>query len=166
MSPAAKIPGTLVSRYSFTTTPRSVLKAGLLGERERGPHAHSEDEKIGFDAAATAEHDLPSIYAGNCFAQVEDRALRFVKAAKESADFRAHHTLKRLLLRGDHMNSKTSCAQRGGDFERNEARAYEDDLLWQKWLSERAFDCPQMSGDNEAETRRHQEWRTLQDRRQ
>jgi hypothetical protein len=48
---------------------------------------------------------------------VEDNALPFVKAAKESADFRAHHTLKRLLLRVDHMNSKTSCAQGRSDFE-------------------------------------------------
>src|SRR5215469_15262497 len=36
MSPAAKIPGTLVSRYSFTATPRSILRPARSASWIRG----------------------------------------------------------------------------------------------------------------------------------
>ena len=47
MSPAAKMPGALVSRYSFDDDAAVDREARLLGERDPRPHADADDDEVG-----------------------------------------------------------------------------------------------------------------------
>ena len=50
MSPAAKMPAALVSRYSSTVDAVIDRQARLLGEPGRRPHADAGDDEVGGDA--------------------------------------------------------------------------------------------------------------------
>ena len=52
MSPAANTSGALVSRNSSTTTPRSIVKTGLLRQRRGRPDTDADHDQVGLDPSA------------------------------------------------------------------------------------------------------------------
>ena len=123
MSPAAKIPGALVSRYSFTSTPRSIVKPGLLGERQARPHADADDDEIGLEHAAALQRRALAVDRGHGVPEMKDDAVLLMQRADEIAHLRAQHALHRPLLRRDDMDLDLARAQRRRDLEADEARA-------------------------------------------
>ena len=99
MSPAAKTPGALVSRYSSTTTPRSIASPACFGQRESRPHADADDDEIRREPRAVVEHDG---VRARCASAVRPRwkttPLLLVQRADEVAELGAEHALERHAL--------------------------------------------------------------------
>src|SRR3569832_115548 len=60
---------------------------------------------------------------------MKDDAVLLVQRAHEIAKLRSKHLFQRSLLRRDHMHLDLAGAQRGGDFQSDEARADDDCAL-------------------------------------
>ena len=75
-SPAAKIPGALVSRNSLTAMPRSTARPAVSASAVRRPDADAHDDEVGVERAPAAQGHASSVDRGHRLAQVEDDAVR------------------------------------------------------------------------------------------
>src|SRR6266478_9888660 len=78
MSPAAKIPGTLVSRNSFHGHAAIHGEASAFGKREARTNSHTHHHEIGLQARAIVERDRIVVDSRRLSAQVEHDTLRLV----------------------------------------------------------------------------------------
>ena len=98
MSPAAKIPGALVSRYSFTSTPLSTVEPGRLGQGDPGPDADADHHQVGRQRRAVVEPDLPLADRRRLAAEPEGDAVLLVERADEVAELRPEDLAERAVL--------------------------------------------------------------------
>ena len=104
-------------------------EAGLLGERQPGPHADADHHQVRGDGAAAVQRHLPRVDRAGRVAEVEDDAVLLVQLAHEVAELRAQHALHRALFRRHDVHLDAARAQRGGDLEADEARPHHDGAL-------------------------------------
>ena len=103
MSPAAQMPGMLVSRYESTPTPRSTAMPACSECRLR-PHADADDDKVGVELFPALQGDAVPIERSGCGTEVEDDAVLLVDLAHEVADFPAEHVFHRACFGCDDMH--------------------------------------------------------------
>ena len=126
MSPAAKIPGALVSRNASTTSPRSILRPAASARPSRGRTPTPGDDEIGLqDASAVERHPL-ALEAARRFAPVENDAMLLVERLHEAAELEPQDLLHRPLFRRDDMDFDIARAQRRRNFKADEAGAEHD----------------------------------------
>src|SRR5882757_4320073 len=99
MSPAAKIPGTLVSRKAFTTTPRSRTSPAFSASPVRG------------QCNAAAEFHLSAVDAARGVLEMECNTILLVEGADEVAHLRTQDPLHGTLARRHDMNFDIARAQ-------------------------------------------------------
>ena len=98
-------------------------EARSFRERDARAHADTDDHEIGIEHAAALQLHLLCGDALRGVFQMEDHAMLLVQLADEVAHLRPEHAFERTLLGRDHMHLELARAQRGRDFEADEARA-------------------------------------------
>ncbi len=129
MSPAAKIPGALVSRNASTSKPAVDLEASRFCKAEARTHAEPGDDEIGLERASAFQRHAFAFHAARRLAQMEDDAMVLVDRLNEAAEVRPQDLFHRPFFRRDDMDLDVARAQRGRDFEPDEARAEHNDPL-------------------------------------
>src|SRR5215470_6263300 len=106
MSPAAKTPGALVSRYSLTEMPRSIVRPACSAS----PIAGRTPIPTTMKSASRVDPPLSmAVEPGNRLAKVELHPVLFVQPLDEPSHFGAHHLFERHVLGRDDVNVDASC---------------------------------------------------------
>jgi hypothetical protein len=117
MSPAAKIPGALVSSHSFTTTPRLVLRSARSASSVHGRTPMPTTTRSAGSVAPPFELDVSPLDCARGLTQMEHDSVLLVDCADEVAVFAAEHAAGGLRGRidGQLLNEKvmTTCADQG-----------------------------------------------------
>src|SRR5919108_3682400 len=79
-------------------------ESGLLGERDRGQHAHARDHEIGTETLTIVEDHGARRDAGGRMAEVKDNAVLLVQGTDEVAELLAEHTLERAPTGRHHVH--------------------------------------------------------------
>ena len=130
MSPAAKMPGMLLSRYSSTMTPRSIASPACSANESDGPHADPDDDEVGLEAVLRSlDVDALLVYRGGRRAEVERHAMVLMELAQELSDLRSQNFLHQNRLGPDHVDFDIPGTKRRCDLKADEARADYDRAL-------------------------------------
>src|SRR5215471_18571232 len=114
MSPAAQIPGALVSRYSSTSTPRSVARPACCARSMRGRTPNPNHNQRGVEQRAIIEPNPIGLDRGERTPEVKHNAMRLVQRPHEIPERRAEYALHRPSLGRDDMDLDLAMAQCGG----------------------------------------------------
>ena len=123
MSPAAKMPGTLVSRYSSTVTPRSMARPACSASPMIGRTPMPTTTRSARRVSPCLQADALLVDGSGGGAEMERHAVLLVEFADELPDVRAQDLLHGNGFRRDHMHVDIARAQRCRHLEADEARA-------------------------------------------
>ena len=130
MSPAAKTPGALVSRYSSTTTPRSIASPASSASASRGRTPTPDDDEVGGERRAVVERHRVASMRCRLASEVETHAVLFVQRPDERRRAPGPCTRSSGTASGaDDVHLELARAQRRRDLEADEARADHDRAL-------------------------------------
>ena len=115
MSPAAKMPGALLSMKASTTTPRSTFRPACFGKVRSRTHAHAHNHEVRVEPGAIVKDDPRILDDRRLPPEVKHHAVRLVLSAHEIAQFAAQHLLQRSRLRRDHLHAQPAFDKSGRD---------------------------------------------------
>ena len=92
-----------------------------LREIDARLHTHAEHHDFRRELAAIFQLDRVGVNRTQLGSQVKSNALLFVQLLHEPAHLRTHDAFERHAVEADHVDFEIARAQRGGDFEPDEA---------------------------------------------
>src|SRR5262245_24465152 len=129
--PARNVPGRIDSwhaRLQMVTNEHAAIngEAGFFSTREEWAHPDAYNHQIGVERATALQCDGLAVDGARRVLEVEDHAVLLMECTHEIPHLRTQDALHRALLGGDDMDLDLAGAQRGSDFEPDEARAQHD----------------------------------------
>ena len=126
MSPAAKIPGALVSRYSLTVTPRSTARPAFSASVSRGRTPTPTTTRSAVDRAAALQRHSRASIAVAVSSRWKITPCSSCRLRTKSPICGAQHALHRPLVGRHDVDLDAARAQRRRHLETDEARAHHD----------------------------------------
>ena len=116
------MPGTLVSRYSFTDTPWSIASPACSASSSRGRTPTPITTRSAARRVPSSSDDGVGLDALRLASEMERDAVRFVQRLNESAEVVAEHAGERKVFGRDDVDVDVARAQRRRHLEADEAR--------------------------------------------